>query len=133
MSEFLLDTHILLWSLLMPERLSADVAAELENLDNSLWLSPITTWEVIVLADKGRIELDRDPADWMKRVLDTFPFSQAALNHDVAIQSRKIELPHQDPADRFTAASAMVYDLTLITADAHLISASNDFSVFPNR
>jgi PIN domain nuclease of toxin-antitoxin system len=133
MSEFLLDTHILLWSLLRPERLSSAVARELDASDNSLWLSPITTWEVIILAEKGRIELDRDPGEWMKRVFDTFPFSQAALNHEVAIESRKVALPHQDPADRFIAASAVVYGLTLITADAHLISASGNFSVLPNR
>lgn len=133
MTDFLLDTHILLWSLLQPERLSPEVATELEAPDNSLWLSPITTWEVIVLAEKGRIELDRAPIDWMKDVLETLSFSEAAMNHEVAIESRKIALPHQDPADRFIAASAIIYGLTLITADAHLLSAAGRFSILPNR
>jgi len=39
----------------------------------------------------------------MKNALDTLPFREAVLNHEVAMQSRVIRLPHQDPADRFIA------------------------------
>ncbi len=133
MNKFLLDTHILLWSLLEPEQLSIEVAAELESADNEIWVSPITTWEIIILAEKGRIELDDEPVAWIKNVLDSLPFRQAALNHEVAIKSRTIQLPHQDPADRFIAASAWVYDLTLVTADEILIQAATHFSVLPVR
>jgi PIN domain nuclease of toxin-antitoxin system len=132
MNKYLLDTHILLWSLLEPEHLSGRVAEELNDLANELWLSPMTTWEVIILAEKGRIRLDRDPVSWMENVLATLPFRQAALNHSVATQSRTIQLPHQDPADRFIAASAVVYDLTLVTSDQYLIESAKSYSVLPN-
>ena len=87
MSKYLLDTHILLWSLLDPSALSRKVVDELENDANQLWLSPISTWEVFILSEKGRIQLDASPADWMKQVLGSLPFYEAALNHEVAIQS----------------------------------------------
>lgn len=132
MNKLLLDTHILLWSLLEPEQLSAKVAAELESSENEIWISPITTWEVIVLAEKGRINLDEEPVVWMKNVLDSLPFRQAVLNHEIAMKSRTIQLPHQDPADRFIVASALVYDLTLVTSDKILIQAAKHFSVLPN-
>jgi len=69
----------------------------------------------------------------MNGVLSTMPFHEAALNHEVAMRSRKISLPHQDPADRFIAASAIVYGLTLITADNNLIEGAVDYSVLANR
>jgi PIN domain nuclease of toxin-antitoxin system len=69
----------------------------------------------------------------MKDVLSTLPFQEAMLNHEVAMQSRTILLPHQDPADRFIAASAIVYGLTLVTADRNLIEAAKLYSVFPNE
>ncbi len=115
-----------------PSALSQTVVNELENEANQLWLSPITTWEILVLANKGRIELDSPPEDWMRDVLSTLPFYEATLNHEVAMQSRKIPLPHQDPADRFIAASAIVYGLTLITADSHLITGALDYKVLSN-
>lgn len=57
----------------------------------------------------------------MQNVLNSVPFKQTILNHEVAIQSRLIKLPHQDPVDRFIAASAAVYDLILVTSDKYLI------------
>ena len=133
MSKLLLDTHILLWSLLDPERLSDKVTGELEDPASEIWISSITTWEVIILSEKGRVELDDEPVAWMQNVLTSMPFKQATLNHEVAMQSRLIKLPHQDPADRFIAASAAVYDLILVTSDKYLINAAESYSVLPNH
>jgi PIN domain nuclease of toxin-antitoxin system len=133
MTKYLLDTHIFLWSLLDPSCLSEDVANELDNPANELWLSPITTWEVVILSEKGRIQLDAPPISWVKNVLSTLPFIEATLNHEVAMESRNIRLPHKDPADRFIAASASVYGLTLVTADRNLINGASGYSVFANE
>jgi PIN domain nuclease of toxin-antitoxin system len=133
MNKLLLDTHILLWSLLEPEHLSDKVTRELENPANEIWISPITTWEIIILADQGRVELNDGPVAWMQNVLNSVPLKQATLNHEVAIHSRLIKLPHRDPADRFIAASAAVYDLILVTSDKYLIKAAKNYSVLPNN
>jgi PIN domain nuclease of toxin-antitoxin system len=130
--KLLLDTHVLLWSVLEPDHLSAGVRAELENLHNELWLSPITLWEVHLLAEKKRIQLRPDPAGWIHCLLETIPFREAAVTHAVALMSRRIDLAHQDPADRFLAATAVVYGLTLLTADDRLLH-SHEFSTLAAR
>ena len=119
--KLLLDTHVLLWSVLEPDHLSASVRAELENMHNELWLSSTTLLEVHLLAEKKRIQLRPDPAGWIQCLLDTIPFREAAVTHAVAVMSRRIDLAHQDPADRFLAATAVVYGLTLLTADDRLL------------
>ena len=129
--KLLPDTHIFLWSLLEPSRLSKRVAAELENPLNELWLSPIVTWEILILAERGRISLEPDATTWVRRVCETVPFREAPLTHEVAIQSRAIDLVHQDPADRFLAATALVYDLTLVTGDQRLLR-SRRIAALPN-
>ncbi len=123
--KLLLDTHILLWSLLEPEKLGKDTAEILENPDNELWLSPISLWEIIILAEKGRIELNKEPVKWLKTVLNQLPFREAPLNFHVAMESRYINLFHQDPADRFLAATAKIYNLTLVTADQNLLGCTD--------
>ena len=130
--KLLLDTHILLWSLLDPNCLAKRVAAQLEDPVNELWLSPISTWEVIILAEKGQITLDVDPITWMREVFKKIPFKEASITHEVAMQSRLVTLPHKDPADRFLAATALVYELTLVTADERLLRSSG-FSVLANQ
>lgn len=119
--KLLLDTHVLLWSVLDPDQLSEKIRIELERPVNELWLSPITIWEVHLLAEKGRILLKPDPSAWIQHILDTIPFHEAAVTHAVALMSRQIDLAHQDPADRFLAATAAIYELTLVTADERLL------------
>lgn len=132
MMKLVLDTHIFLWSLLEPNHLGKRVTFELENPSNELWISPITTWEVMVLAEKRRIILHPDPVTWIRNAHRTVPFKEAPLNHEVAIQSRTIDLQHEDPADRFLAATAVVYGLTLVTADERF-RRSRKFSVLFNK
>jgi PIN domain nuclease of toxin-antitoxin system len=51
--KLLLDTHIWLWSLIDPGQLSKRVADELVDPSNELWVSPISTWEILLLSEKG--------------------------------------------------------------------------------
>src|SRR4029077_20933901 len=45
------------------------VWAELENDDNELWLSPISTWEALILHRKGKIVLHADPIHWVQQIM----------------------------------------------------------------
>ena len=88
--KFLLDTHIFLWGILEPSKLSKQVTDVLENALNEFWLSPITTWEIMILAEKNRITLDgSNPSEWIKKVYSRIPFKEAPLNHEIALQSRR--------------------------------------------
>jgi PIN domain nuclease of toxin-antitoxin system len=129
--KLLLDTHIWAWSLLEPERLGTGVQAALSAPDCELWLSPISVWELLLLIERRRIEVDRPADEWVREALERVPLREAALNHEVALRSRALATPHQDPADRFLAASALVYELTLVTADARLIG-DVEWEVLPN-
>jgi PIN domain nuclease of toxin-antitoxin system len=120
--RLLLDTHIWLWSLQSPHRLGNRVQRELENPLNEIWLSPVSTWEALMLQDKKRIVLPSNLAIWVKSA--TAPFREASLSHEIAWASRDMLLPHQDPADRFLVATAKVLNLTLITADKTLLELS---------
>ena len=119
--RFLLDTHIWLWSVSDPDLLSQRVASELTDMRNEIWLSPVSVWEILTLARKGRVVLEGEPESWVREALVKAPLREASLNHEVAINSAGLHLPHWDPADRFIAATALVYDLTLVTADQRLL------------
>jgi PIN domain nuclease of toxin-antitoxin system len=122
--NLLLDTHIWIWSLIQPSKLSAAARKALSESNNQLFLSPISVWEAIVLHRKGRLDLRPDPFTWIENSLRAVPMQEAALNMFVAVESEKLEFNRKDPADRFIAATAVVYDLILVTRDSHFQNQS---------
>ena len=80
--RLLLDTHIWLWSLAEPNRLSRQVQQELRDIRNELWLSPVSTWEALLLHAKGRIHLHGSIQDWVAR--GTRQLREAPLTHEIA-------------------------------------------------
>jgi PIN domain nuclease of toxin-antitoxin system len=130
--KLLLDTHIWVWSVLEPERLSLRVARALTNPENDLWLSPVSVWELLLLTQKGRLELEPDAIDWITSNLSRLKLHEAPLTFEVALAISSLKLSHNDPADRFLAATAKVFALTLVTADERLAKLT-DIQVLPNR
>jgi PIN domain nuclease of toxin-antitoxin system len=119
--KLLLDTHIWLWSLGDPYRLSKRVAKELDSRQNELWLSPISMWEAFLLFRKKRVQISTDFTTWLANSLSVFPVTEAPVTFEVARMLPTIAVPHEDPADLFLAATAKAFELTLITADRNLV------------
>jgi len=120
--KLLLDTHIWLWGLLEPSRLGPRTLSELRDTANEIWLSPISTWEALLLHAKGKIHLSVNLAEWIAE--STAGIREAPLTHEIALVAQQLPL-HQDPADRFLAATAQVLGLTLVTADERLLGLRN--------
>lgn len=130
--RLLLDTHVWRWSVATPEKLGRRLRAALNRPKTELWLSPISVWELLILAERGRIRFGSEPRRWLSEALARTPAQEAPLNHEVAIRSREILPAHEDPADRFLVATALVYDLVLATADEALIRLK-PCAILPSR
>lgn len=118
--NLLLDTHIWLWSLLEPERLAPPVARALADESTRVWLSPLSVWEASLLIERRRLQVDLAPEAWLRDALARAPVEEAPVTTAVVFASRALVTRHRDPVDRFLAATAQVFDLTLATADREL-------------
>jgi PIN domain nuclease of toxin-antitoxin system len=119
--RLLLDTHIWLWSVLEPSRLTRRVEKALRDPANELWLSPVSVGELIVLLHKGRLKLPHDVSSWVTKTIEELQINEAPLTVEVALAISSLDFRHGDPADHFLAATARVLDLTLVTADERLL------------
>ena len=116
--RLLLDTHAWLYCVDQPERLSDSVQAVLRDDAAQVFLSPISVWEVLVLARRGRIVLEPDPQSWVATALRLGKAAMAPLTHAIAMRSEDLGgFESADPADRFLVATAIVEGMTLVTAD----------------
>jgi PIN domain nuclease of toxin-antitoxin system len=79
--------------------------------------------ELLLLTEKGRIILRPTPEQWIRDSLQQLQTNEAPLSNEIAVLSRQLKLEHQDPADRFIAATAIHLNLILATVDERLTKA----------
>jgi PIN domain nuclease of toxin-antitoxin system len=122
--KLLLDTHIWIWALKNPGKLSRSVQRELRRATNELYLSPVSIWEAQHLERRRRLRVTPSFSEWLDGVLARVPFREAPFNFAVAAAAAQIEIPQSDLGDIFLAATASTFDLTLVTADPQLLACS---------
>ncbi len=121
--KLLLDTHIWIWSVLEPGRISKRVRQALLKPDVETSLSSVSVWETLLLIAKGRITVTMDADAWIEKALLASAFREVPLTHAITRETHRVSLPHRDPADRWLVATARVLNLTLVTADTRLLEA----------
>ena len=121
--KLLLDTHIWIWTIVEPWRLTSEVNQSLSDPANQLWVSSVSIWELILLVEKKRIDLGIDLREWVAKSKRELQLIEAPMSWAVAQDLPFTPLDYRDPADRLLVATARVFDLTLVTADARLIRA----------
>jgi PIN domain nuclease of toxin-antitoxin system len=130
--KLLLDTHIWLWSYLEPHKISSQVASEVANPENDLFLSAASIWELVLLVEKRRLQLNDDLAEWCRKSKEELNLNEIPITWEVAQELRFTQSQNRDPGDRFLVATARLYDLTLVTSDRRLMTVQG-ISLLPNR
>jgi len=119
----ILDTHVWVWWVASPERLSSSAKERIETEmgEAPVYVSSISCWEVSLLVKKGRLELTLDVEDWIARS-ESLPFVRfTPVDNQIAVLSNRLPGQfHEDPADRIIAATASVLGATLVTKDRKL-------------
>lgn len=119
---FLLDTHVVVWSALEPERLSKKAVVAIEdtrNTDRPLFISDITLFEVANLIRRQRVVIHISLDSFLEELESWLVV--VPINRQIA--SLSVQLPDaypSDPLDRLIGATAMVRGLPLITADERI-------------
>lgn len=119
--KVLLDTHVWIWMVIGDERLSAPARRLLDDPTTEIHLSAVSVWELLVLTRKGRLTVDREPADWARFWCRELGVTLLPMDIDVAIRSERLgDYPAPDPGDRFIIGTALVHDLPLVTVDRRI-------------
>jgi PIN domain nuclease of toxin-antitoxin system len=120
----LLDTHALVWLVFGMSALGSTAHNEIDlaTQDEQLLVSAITPWEIGMLARKKKIELYRDPLDWVQAALSLQGVRLVPLSPEIAVSCNQLPFEmHADPADRILVATARHLGATLVTADRALL------------
>lgn len=115
--KLLLDTHVLLWALLEPQKLSPELRDALENSDNALVVSAASAWEITTKWRLGKLPQARAVVENYALALHRLAAVDLPISAAVARQAGLWGVSHRDPFDRLLAAQASSDDLVLASTD----------------
>lgn len=113
---YLLDTHLLLWAALQPERLSQRAAELIGDRSSPLAFSVVSIWEVVIKLARGRFDFAVVPEDFRRNML-ALGYREVEVTADHALAVGGLPPIHNDPFDRLLIAQARVEGLTFLTSD----------------
>lgn len=127
--KIVLDTHVWLWVMTGNSAIKDSFRKAFEHSlkINGVLISPISIWEIGMLVEKKRIQIDMDTQEWIDQALDIPGITLAEITPRIAIQSTRLPgVIHGDPSDRFLIATAHEENAVLVTCDEKLLKYGKD-------
>lgn len=121
----LLDTHVLLWAISEPNKLSTTVKQYIDVAQQNklLLLSSISLWEIAMLEQKKRIDIRQPLKTFLESIINIQGLAIKDNSIEVAVESNLLaDSFNNDPADRLIVATAKYYNATLLTRDQKILA-----------
>lgn len=122
----LLDTHVLIWALTAPRRLSKVAHRTISARSNDLFVSAVSGWEVATKHRLGKLPLGDAIVEGYEAHLLRLGAEELPITSRHALTAGTFPTEHRDPFDRLIAAQAIHEGLTLLSSD-------EAFEAFPLR
>ncbi len=112
--KILLDTHMFLWSIAEPEKLSEKFRSRLELPTNTIFVSSITIAELMIKHSIGKLNILFDPV----QIALESGFELLDFSPDDALLLKELPFHHKDPFDRMLIAQGICNKLHLMSVDS---------------
>lgn len=126
--RLLLDTHILLWAVGDPGRLTSESRDLLDDPGTELLFSTASIWEIVIKKALGRKDFRIEPRQFRDGLIRN-GYSELAIRSEHTLAVGLLPLIHKDPFDRMLIAQAQVENITLLTMDNELAHYSGPVKV----
>ncbi len=114
--KILIDTHVFLWAIGDPRRLSDERLSALETRANRIFVSAITFSELMIKASIGKMNIDFDP---VQAALDS-GFELLDFSSQEALLLKHLPFHHRDPFDRMLVVQSMFHKMPIMTDDSQI-------------
>jgi PIN domain nuclease of toxin-antitoxin system len=116
----LLDTHAFLWWVIDNPQLSIRAREVIGDGKNEVYLSAASGWEIAIKARLGRLQLNKEPEQFMAEQIAKNAFQSLPILMSHALREYKLPGHHQDPFDRLLVAQGQLERLSILTSDAFI-------------
>jgi len=117
--KFLIDTHVFIWFMMEPDKLSKKALKQIMDENNEIFISSMSFWEIAIKRQSGKLNLGKINTLLLPHIAENYDFS--ILNPQtydyVSISQIPLKENHHDPFDRMLIQQAIRNDLVLISKD----------------
>ena len=125
MNGYLLDTHSFLWTVFNSKNLGSQARSVILDLDNVIYISSITFWEISLKFSTGKLDLENCISEQLVSIAEQLNFKTLLLSSDESASFYSLpKLEHKDPFDRMLIWQAISNNLILISKDSKFESYS---------
>lgn len=114
--KLLLDTHLLIWVAADDKNLSQEARTAIEDLDNTLYFSVASIWEIVIKSGLGRDDFQID-ARVLRRNLVDAGYEELSVEAPHVLEIERLPMLHRDPFDRLLIGQAIAEGIVLLTHD----------------
>lgn len=114
---YLLDTHIFLWMVTEPEKLSRKIKNIVSDKSNVLYLSVASLWEISLKYSLDKIKVPDYPEKFLLKELQELNINILPISPYEALSVYKLPHIHKDPFDRILIIQAVLNNLVFISND----------------
>lgn len=114
--SYLIDTHTLIWAISDTNKLSRKVRKLIENLDNKIYISVVSLWEITVKKSLGKLEFGFTTEEFFDLITKT-RIEVLNIEKDHLIKLQSLAYHHKDPFDRLIIAQCISENYSLISKD----------------
>lgn len=119
--RYLIDTHIFLWSLFSPSKISKHAAQTIRKPENNIFVSSVSLWEISLKYALNKLELKGVTPDELPGFANQMNFETLNLNADDAASFYHLpRTAHRDPFDRMIIWQAIREKMILISKDSKI-------------
>ena len=116
--KYLLDTTVFVWSMKEPEKLNHPALAILEDSEQEVFLSAVSSWEIVIKVAIKKLTLPKEPAQLIPEALGKLTTRSLPITHVHSLAVTELPAHHNDPFDRMLIAQARSENMVLMTADS---------------
>lgn len=126
--KYLIDTHILIWLAISPEKISKDILFLLENKANEVYVSTVSFWEIAIKLSIKKLDLHGIGIDDLAAMCDEQDIKIVQLPISAIRQYRILPMKanHKDPFDRALISLSISDNYILLTHDEKMEQYKED-------
>jgi len=115
--RILLDTATFLWAVTDAPDLSDDARTLFVDPENEIYLSSVSTWEIVIKNSLGKLPLPEPPVKFVPAQRKQHGIDSFSLDEEATLHLRRLPVLHKDPFDRMLVCQAIVHDFVILTPD----------------